>query len=92
MGRWDKPSNYLLEQKNKYATVGGTDFFGQYGASAFEVDNGAHSKKSYFFFDDKVVLLGSDISSTSYQRQPCREHRGELQGRAGPEQHRHGGR
>ena len=63
--RYNKSSNFRSGATNGSDIVGGTDLFDLYGATAFEISNGAHSKKSYFFFDDEAVLLGSDISSTS---------------------------
>lgn len=47
------------------AAYGGAQIHDLYGATAFQLDNGVASNKSYFFFDDEAVLLGSGITSTS---------------------------
>lgn len=56
--------------QNPYDFAGGTDL-GEYGIAGMELQgvgssgrNGAHSRKSWFMFDDEVVAVGSDIRST----------------------------
>lgn len=56
--------------QNAYDFAGGTDL-GEYGIAGMELQgvgsskrNGAHSRKSWFMFDDEVVAVGSDIRST----------------------------
>lgn len=56
---------------NPYNFAGGTDLGGEYGIAGMELQgvgssgrNGAHSRKSWFMFDDEVVAVGSDIRST----------------------------
>lgn len=55
---------------NPYKYAGGTDL-GEYGIAAMEMQgvgncgrNGAHAKKSWFMFDDEIVAVGSDITSS----------------------------
>lgn len=55
---------------NPYDFAGGTDL-GEYGIAGMELQgvgtskrNGAHSRKSWFMFDDEIVAVGSDIRST----------------------------
>lgn len=56
--------------QNPYDFAGGTDL-GEYGIAGMELQgvgssgrNGAHSRKSWFMFDDEVVAVGSDIRSS----------------------------
>lgn len=56
--------------QNPYDFAGGTDLR-EYGIAGMELQgvgnsgrNGAHSRKSWFMFDDEVVAVGSDIRST----------------------------
>lgn len=56
--------------QNPYDFAGGTDL-GEYGIAGMELQgvgssgrDGAHSRKSWFMFDDEVVAVGSDIRST----------------------------
>lgn len=64
--RYNKASNFQVTKSNAAgALYGGAQIFDAYGATAFTVNNGVSSKKSYFLFDDEAVLLGSDITSNS---------------------------
>lgn len=71
---WLIPGVTAPEQKSKLKTgdwtvSGNTDFVGgvsngTYGTTAFDLDwEGVTGKKSWFFFDDAVIALGSGIKS-----------------------------
>ena len=50
-----------------YSQVGGVSLADMYGAACMEsspAGMAVHSKKSWFMFDDEIVALGADISST----------------------------
>jgi hyaluronate lyase len=63
----------LGNQKGTKSWAGGTDMLGLYGVTGMEhetkpdkdqVDRHLSAKKSWFMFDDEIVALGSDITST----------------------------
>ena len=66
MDRYNKGGNNRSSTANTSgAAYGGARIHGIYGATAFQLNNGVASNKSYFFFDDEAVLLGSGITSAS---------------------------
>lgn len=60
--RKQKAPDYRAHTANPYTWVGGSDN-GYYGIAGMEMDNDVHSKKSWFMFDEELVVLTSDISS-----------------------------
>lgn len=63
------PSSEELVRKGTTAFVGGVSD-GEYGATTFDLlspHSGLKAHKSWFFFDDEIVCLGTGITSTATQ-------------------------
>lgn len=64
-----------FDAKNPHSWVGGTELYDKYGVSGMHLrtlnggdaptKSGTDAKKSYFMFDEEIVAVGSDITSTT---------------------------